>query len=116
VPAGRGVQLNTRTAIVGGTVVSPDGSRRADVLVEDGLIRAVGEVDRDGAETVDAGGCLVLPGAIDVHTHVFGGIRDDTRSALCGGTTSALASWTRCPASVPARPPAARSPTRCRSR
>jgi len=91
VPARRGVQLSARTAIVGGTVVAPDGSRPADVLVEDGLIRAVGEVDRDGAETVDAGGCLVLPGAIDVHTHVFGGIRDDTRSALCGGTTSALA-------------------------
>ena len=72
-------------------MVAPDGSRRADVLVEDGLIQVVGEVDRDGAKTVDAGGCLVLPGAIDVHTHVFGGIRDDTRSALCGGTTTALA-------------------------
>ena len=101
-PARRGVQLSARTAIVGGTVVAPDGSRRADVLVEDGLIRAVGEVDRDGAETVDAGGCLVLPGAIDVHTHVFGGIRDDTRSALCGGTTSALAFVDALPGERPA--------------
>jgi dihydropyrimidinase len=87
---------------VGGTVVAPDGSRQADVLVEDGLIQAVGEVDRDGAETVDAGGCLVLPGAIDVHTHVFGGIRDDTRSALCGGTTSALAFVDALPGERPA--------------
>ena len=39
---------------------------------------------------LDACGCLVLPGAIDVHTHVLGAIRDDTRSALVGGTTSAL--------------------------
>ena len=101
-PARRGVQLSARTAIVGGTVVAPDGSRRADVLVEDGLIRAVGEVDRDGAKTVDAGGCLVLPGAIDVHTHVFGGIRDDTRSALCGGTTSALAFVDALPGERPA--------------
>src|SRR4051812_30072075 len=101
-PARRGLQLRARTAIVGGTVVAPDGSRRADVLVEDGLIRAVGEVDRDGAETVDAGGCLVLPGAIDVHTHVFGGVRDDTRSALCGGTTSALAFVDALPGERPA--------------
>jgi dihydropyrimidinase len=79
------------TAIVGGTVVAPEGSAAADVLIEDGTIREVGRVARPGADAVDASGCLVLPGAIDVHTHVFGGIRDDTRSALCGGTTSALA-------------------------
>ena len=69
----------------------PGASVAADVLIEDGPIAAVGEVDRDGATVVDASGCLVLPGAIDVHTHVFGGIRDDTRSALLGGTTCALA-------------------------
>jgi dihydropyrimidinase len=80
-----------RTAIVGGEVVSPQASVAGDVLIENGLIAQVGEVDRTGAELIDASGCLVLPGAIDVHTHVFGGIRDDTRSALCGGTTSALA-------------------------
>jgi dihydropyrimidinase len=102
VPARRGVQLSARTAIVGGTVVARDGSRRADVLVQDGLIRALGEVDLAGAETVDARGCLVLPGAIDVHTHVFGGIRDDTRSALCGGTTSALAFVDALPGERPA--------------
>ncbi len=83
--------MSRRVAIVGGDVVSPSATVAADVLVEDGTIVQVGDVERDGAEVVDAGGCLVLPGAIDVHTHVFGGIRDDTRSALRGGTTSALA-------------------------
>jgi dihydropyrimidinase len=80
-----------RTAIVGGVVVGPLGSLAGDVLVEGGVIKEVGRIDSAGAEVVHAGGCFVLPGAIDVHTHVFGGIRDDTRSALCGGTTSALA-------------------------
>jgi dihydropyrimidinase len=79
-----------RVAIVGGTVVSPEGSTAADVLIEDGVILQVGEVDRGGAEVLEADGCLVLPGAIDVHTHVLGRIEDDTRSALCGGTTSSL--------------------------
>ena len=82
--------MSGRLAIVGGTVVSPAGSTPADVLIEDGVILQVGAIDRDGAELLDAGGCLVLPGAIDVHTHVLGRVADDTRSALLGGTTSAL--------------------------
>ena len=83
--------MRSRIAIVGGHVVSPASISAADVLIEDSLIAAVGEVERGGAEVIDATGCLVLPGAVDVHTHVFGGVRDDTRSALLGGTTSALA-------------------------
>jgi dihydropyrimidinase len=90
------------TAIVGGTVVGPDGSARADVLVEDGLVTEVGTVDRSQADVIDASGCLVLPGAVDVHTHPFGGVRDDTRSALCGGTTTALAFVDALPGERPA--------------
>ena len=90
------------TAIVGGTVVGPDGSARADVLVEDGLVTEVGSIDPSSAEVIDASGCLVLPGAVDVHTHPFGGVRDDTRSALCGGTTTALAFVDALPGERPA--------------
>jgi dihydropyrimidinase len=90
------------TAIVGGTVVGPDGSVRADVLVEDGVVTEVGSVDRSSADVIDASGCLVLPGAVDVHTHPFGGVRDDTRSALCGGTTTAIAFVDALPGERPA--------------
>ncbi|HEY3766639.1 MAG TPA: amidohydrolase family protein [Gaiellales bacterium] len=78
-------------AVCGGTLVAPDGSRAGDVLIRDGVIEQVGHVDRSRAEIVDASGCLVMPGAIDVHTHIFGAVAADTRSALCGGTTSMLA-------------------------
>ena len=45
----------------GGTLVSAEGSYRADVLVEDEKIVAVGaNLDMDGAETVDASGKLVM--------------------------------------------------------
>jgi dihydropyrimidinase len=91
-----------RTVIAGGTVVSPLGQTVCDVLVEDGVIQGLGDVDRSGAGALDASGCLVLPGAIDVHTHVFGRIRDDTRSALRGGTTSALAFVDALPGERPA--------------
>src|SRR5262249_47301634 len=72
-------------------VVNGHASVACDVLVEDGVVTQLGEVDRAGADVLDASGCLVLPGAVDVHTHPFGALRDDTRSALRGGTTTALA-------------------------
>jgi dihydropyrimidinase len=86
------------TLIRGGTVVNHDHSRRADVLVEGGTVKAVGEkLDAPaGAETIDAGGCYVLPGGIDPHTHMelmfMGTVSADdfesgTKAALAGGTT-----------------------------
>ena len=79
-----------------GTVVSATGSYKADVAVKDGKIAAVGSIpDIPGAKVVDAAGKLVLPGAIDAHTHLampFGGTvsSDDyfagTRAAAKRGT------------------------------
>ncbi len=83
--------MSGHAAVVGGTLVRPEGSAPGDVLISDGVIAAVGQIDRSGAEVVDASGCLVLPGGVDVHTHIFGAVAADTRSALCGGTTTALA-------------------------
>src|SRR5580704_13176790 len=82
----------------GGTVVNHDHSHRADVLIRDDEVVAVGadlEVP-GGAELIDAGGCLVLPGGIDPHTHLelafMGSVSADdfewgTKAALSGGTT-----------------------------
>lgn len=83
--------MTALVAVRGGTLVGPDGSVPGDVLVRDGEIVQIGRVDADGAEVVDASGCMVLPGAVDVHTHIFGAVAADTRSALLGGTTSMLA-------------------------
>jgi dihydropyrimidinase len=84
----------------GGTVVTAEGSYRADVLVEDGKVSAVGaSIDADGIQTVDASGLLVMPGFIDAHTHMdmpFGGTMtaDDwatgTEAAVAGGTTTII--------------------------
>jgi len=84
--------------IRGGTVIDQEGARRADVLIKGDRIAAVGpdlEV-RSGLKVIDAGGAYVIPGAIDVHTHLdlpVGAVRsaDDftsgTIAAACGGTT-----------------------------
>jgi dihydroorotase-like cyclic amidohydrolase len=41
--------VSPATAVVGGTLVGPDGSAAGDVLIRDGVIAAVGRVDRTGA-------------------------------------------------------------------
>lgn len=60
--------------IRGGTVVTMDGARRiirGDVLVRDGRIAAVGEVEPDSArEVIDASGMAVMPGLVQVHVHL----------------------------------------------
>jgi dihydropyrimidinase len=86
--------------IKNGTVVSTDGSSKLDVLIEGETIAAVGEgLSEAGHEIVDATGLLVMPGGIDVHTHLdmpFGGTTsaDDyttgTQAAAIGGTTTVI--------------------------
>lgn len=84
--------------IKGGTVVTATESFPADVAVDGGKIVAMGKDLAVNAEkVVDATGKLVLPGALDAHTHMampFGGtVSADsylagTRAAVCGGVTT----------------------------
>jgi allantoinase len=54
----------------GGTVVTARGVEHADVAIRDGRITDVGpDVERDGAEEIDATGLHVFPGGIDSHVH-----------------------------------------------
>lgn len=84
--------------IKNGTIVTPTATFKADVCVDNGKITAITADAGTNADTVvDASGKMVLPGAIDAHTHLampFGGTisSDDyyagTRAAACGGTTT----------------------------
>jgi dihydropyrimidinase len=88
-----------KTLVRGGTVVTATDRYRGDVLIEDEKIAAVA-TSFDGVNadrTIDAAGKFVIPGGIDVHTHLdmpFGGTTsaDDfesgTIAAAHGGTTS----------------------------
>ena len=88
------------TLIQHGTVINADSTSKVDVLIEGERIAAVGSnLDRSGHTLVDATGLLVVPGGIDVHTHLdmpFGGTTsaDDyftgTRAAAVGGTTTVI--------------------------
>ena len=81
-------------------MVTAEGQKDADVLLEHRTISLIGDLAGIPAdETVDASGCYVIPGAVDVHTHLdmeVGVTRssDDfasgTIAAACGGTTTVV--------------------------
>ncbi len=82
-----------------GTVVTPEGMKKADIYIEDGAIVSVGGAPRKCDREYDASGCLVMPGFIDAHTHFLPGGKnslsaDDfvsgTQAALAGGDTTII--------------------------
>jgi dihydropyrimidinase len=87
-----------RTLIKNGTVVTAADQYKGDVLIEEEKITVIGTaLDMQADKVIDAAGKYVLPGGIDVHTHMdmpFGGTTsaDDfetgTVAAAFGGTTS----------------------------
>jgi dihydropyrimidinase len=89
-----------KTLIKHGTIVTASDQYQGDVLVEDERVAVIGTTLEMHADTViDASGKYVLPGGIDVHTHLdmpFGGTTsaDDfesgTIAAAFGGTTSVV--------------------------
>jgi len=93
----------TDLLVQGGAVVTASGSTRADILVRDGTIDRVekdlaGLVVGGSVQVVDATGLLVLPGAVDVHTHTRVATDaepdrffQDSVAAAFGGTTTFLA-------------------------
>src|SRR4026209_1173407 len=66
-----------KTLITGGTIVTATDNYKADVLVEDDKIAMIGKgLKAGGAKTINAAVKYVIPGGIDVHTHMelpFGG-------------------------------------------
>lgn len=86
--------------LTGGTVVSPNNSVDADVLVVDGKISAIGKLNEhtpESVERVDCSGKYLIPGGVDVHTHIdspmMGTVTADTFrtgtvAAATGGTTT----------------------------
>ena len=87
-----------RTLIKNGTIITAVDQYRGDVLIQDQRIELIGtSLDLQADKVIDAAGKFVLPGGIDVHTHLdmpFGGATsaDDfetgTIAAAFGGTTS----------------------------
>jgi len=84
--------------IKNGTIITAGGDRDADILIKDEKIIEIGtNLDTEDAHLVDASGMLVMPGGIDMHTHLdlpfFGTFCSDDfftgqKAAAFGGTTA----------------------------
>jgi dihydropyrimidinase len=88
----------TKTLLRGGTIWTAESTFEADVYIVDGVITALGtDLPFEADETVDLSGKILIPGGVDVHTHLDAPVGethtvDDfesgTVAAACGGTTT----------------------------
>ena len=84
------------TIIRGGRVVDATGDRVADVVLgRDGRVHAVGtDLDGNGATVLDAAGCIVAPGLVDLHTHLREPGREEAETVETGSRAAALGGFT----------------------
>jgi dihydroorotase len=80
----------------GGTVVDATGARRADVLVKGEVVAAVEATISApaGAVVLDAGGCVVAPGLVDLHTHLREPGAEEAETIETGARAAALGGYT----------------------
>ncbi|MDQ6781869.1 MAG: dihydroorotase [Actinomycetota bacterium] len=80
----------------GGTVIDAAGERRADVVVDGGRIVEVaqGAEAPSNAMALDAGGCVVAPGLVDLHTHLREPGREEAETVASGARAAALGGYT----------------------
>lgn len=86
--------------IKNGTIITASDTYNGDIYIEDGIIKEIGtNIDRTSDEIIDAKGKYVIPGGVDVHTHLNLDVgiaiaNDDfytgTVAAACGGTTTII--------------------------
>lgn len=96
--------MNQRVLLRGGTVLDQDSERRADVTVDNGIIAAVGAATDAGPGTghdiepgttvLDATGCVVTPGFVDLHVHLREPGREEAETIETGSRAAALGGFT----------------------
>lgn len=83
--------------IRGGEIVDRDGRRKADVLIQEGVITSVTATVSSvpaGTVVLDAAGCVVAPGLVDLHTHLREPGREEAETVDSGARAAALGGYT----------------------
>jgi dihydroorotase len=97
----------TQLIVRGGRVIDASGERVADVLIADGEIVSVeAAIDApSGAVVLDASGCVVAPGLVDLHSHLRQPGREEAETIETGSRAAALGGYT-CVLAMPNTEPA----------
>jgi dihydroorotase len=83
----------TETWLISGA--RPLGGEPADVLVSGGLVSEIGAASAPaGAQRLDADGLILLPGLVDLHTHLREPGREDAETVQTGTAAAALGGFT----------------------
>ncbi|HEY4376041.1 MAG TPA: dihydroorotase [Acidimicrobiales bacterium] len=87
--------MTTAPTIVirGGRLVDAAGEREADVAIAGGRIAAIGS-GLDGDQVIDAGGCVVAPGLVDLHSHLREPGNEEAETIETGARCAALGGYT----------------------
>ena len=101
---GTGIATAKSVVIKGGTVLDQRGEHRADVRVEGGVVTEVGAALR-GGDTLDAGGCMVTPGFVDLHVHLREPGREEAETIETGSRAAAMGGFTAIVAMPNTEPP-----------
>ena len=83
----------TRLVIAGGTLLDQRGERVGDVAVQDSRVVEVG-VGLQGDTTLDARGCIVSPGFVDLHVHLREPGKEEAETIETGSRAAALGGFT----------------------
>ena len=82
--------------VVGGELIDAGGRRRADVRIHGGRIAEIGEglEPPRSARILDASGCLIAPGLVDLHTHLREPGQEEAETVETGARAAALGGYT----------------------
>ena len=82
-----------KVVLKGGRIIDETGERSGDVVLDDGVILAVGP-DLSADRVIDAGGCVVAPGLVDLHAHLREPGREESETVETGSRAAALGGFT----------------------
>ncbi len=82
--------------IKNGRVIDPDTrlDEVTDIYIEDGIIQKVGVIEEEAGQVLDAEGCYVMPGLIDLHVHFRDPGQEKKEDIATGGQAAARGGFT----------------------